>query len=1121
MEDLEILLDDAPVTGFHSRKSKAMLCYLAVTATPHSRSALAGLLWGDLPETAARANLRKVLSNLRQLVAPYLTIHHADVQMNRVVQSSLDVADFEAGFHSRLGTASPDMDELERAVTHYTGDFLSGFDLRNADEFEFWVLSQRARLHQLAIDGLDSLVQHYAVAGNTATAIGYAKRLIATEPWREESHRHLMRLLAESGERSAALMQYETCRELLDAELGVQPSQQTVSVWQAICRDEYPSTATPADFKHHATVQRSQIARRHVLRQPGPLIGREADLDALYKLLMEPNVQLLTVVGAGGMGKTHLAMATLERLETAIGGTPFADGVHFVSLAALTEASDLIPAVAQALNFSFYPGGLPEEQLLLYLQSRRLLLVLDNYEQLLPDVTFIQALLHQAPGIRLLVTSRLKLNLQNEQLYPLAVLNFPRPTPENEVVDPPALQESDAAQLFIHFARRIRPAYEWKEADWSALQRICQLTSGMPLALKLAATWMETLSPAEIAQEIDDRISSSLDFLAADLQDLPDRHRSMRAVFDSAWSQLGADEQKLLMALSVFRDGFTRQAAEAVTNASLPALTVLVSKSFLQRTTDGRYVMHELLHRYAEVRLTAAESNSDTLRDHHSAYFCGDLKAHEHDWKHGRQVAAFAAMAADHENLRIAWRWAATRRQPLWLMQAIESMGEFYTWEARYAEGEAIFGFAAERLAAYRIETDHVTVDALLAEVRLLAWQAEFSREFLGKKEMAADLLAQAQTLLDDPSLTAYDVRRERARLLIQLARVARDRGDHGTDESLWRESLRLSEELGDSEWATYKTAGLGWMALRAGNHEDAYSHFVAARNQWQDQGNTLYLSNYLAGLGTVSLHRGDLAEGEAFLREAINAIVRTQGRLDKLVNLHHLLGTTLLYSGKFDAAQATIDEGIELYTAAARSNAADDLRNTKALLLTHMGEYGEAYEQAQGVYRRGASHPGQAVTLSLLGQITLAQEKYVESEKWLSKSLQLYKQLGQHTRQGLPLTLLAVVQQMLGRPIDALTCLHQARDLLIAERSFPLILFFFPIAAWLLASQGRDQLARECSEVTTPYRFVMESRWFADVVDIPLHSDGRPQSHPVLDDPPGTPRQSIWRKAEGLSLVA
>ena len=150
LSGFEILLDDAPVTGFHSQKSRAMLCYLAVTATPHSRSALAGLLWGDLPEDG-NANLRKVLSNLRRLVAPYLTIHRADVQMNRVVQWSLDVADFKAGFHSHLGTASPDMDELERAVTHYTGDFLSGFDLRNADEFELWVLSQRARLHQLAI----------------------------------------------------------------------------------------------------------------------------------------------------------------------------------------------------------------------------------------------------------------------------------------------------------------------------------------------------------------------------------------------------------------------------------------------------------------------------------------------------------------------------------------------------------------------------------------------------------------------------------------------------------------------------------------------------------------------------------------------------------------------------------------------------------------------------------------------------------------------------------------------------------------------------------------------------------------------------------------------------------
>ena len=1128
---LHIALDDEAVTGFHSRKARALLCYLAVTGTTHTRSALAGLLWGDLPETSARANLRKVLSNLGQLVGPHLAISRADVAMNHTEPWWLDVADFEAGLQSKslatlhgiepTDSAPVEIDPVERAIALYAGDFLFGFDLRDAPEFELWVLSQRARQHQLAVDGLGGLVRYYTDAQDQIAAINYAKQLIAMEPWREESHRRLMRLLAESGQRSAALKQYETCREILAMELDVEPSSETVALWEAIRHDDLSQAAEPTASNRHGAPWIVPAPGRQVIQRTSPLIGREADLTTLCNLLMKPSVRLVTVLGAGGIGKTHLAQSALDRLTRDIDATPFAHGVDFVPLAELSEPSDLIAAIAQALNFSFYTGGGPKEQLLGYLGPKQLLLVLDNYEQLLPDVAFIRDLLHLAPGIKLLVTSRLKLNLQNEHLYPLTGLDFPRPVPNNDILDSAALQASAAGQLFVRSAQRVHPAYLWKMEDWFAIRNICQLTSGTPLALILAATWMETLSPAEIARELDSRITSRLDFLASDLQDMPDRHRSMRAVFDSSWNRLPENEKTLSMTLSVFRGGFTRQAADAVSNASLRALSALVGKFFLQRTPDGRYVMHDLLHQYVKDRLTEAQPNHTALRDRHSAFFCAELQAREIDWKQGRQVAAFAAIAADHENFRAAWRWAAACGQAAWLIQAMDSLGEYYTWEARYEEGETIFNDAAERIALHRTEADQVTAFALLAEVRILVRQAEFNREYLVRKEKAVELLARAQALLEHPALLAHDVRRERASLLIQLARVARDRGDQASDLTFWRESLRLSEELDDFEWVTYKTAGLGWGALRSGNYEEAHRHFVRARDQWQEQGNTLYLSNSLAGLGSVALHRGDLAEGEMLLREGMAAFIRTHGRLDKLVNLHQLLAETLLYSGQFAEARAIIDEGIDLYSAAARVDAANNLRHTRALLLSHMGEYDEAYLQAKAVYLRRALHPGKAAaTATVLGQITLAQKQYRASEEWLRKSLELYTQIGQQARQGLPLTLLAIVQQVTGNSAAAISSLQKARNLLVIERSVPPLLTFFPSAAWLFAQQGRAQLALECYALATRYQFVTESRWIADIMGAPLKATARLQAGTVVAEPTHIKRQPLWTEAEQLCLI-
>jgi DNA-binding SARP family transcriptional activator len=232
--NVEMRRDGVPVTGFRSAKAQALLCYLAVTGRPHTRPALAGLLWSDMPEDRARMNLRQALTNLRRLLRPYLDITRHEVGFNPNGAYWLDVERFEA----LAAGASPECDaeRLREAVELYRGDFLEGFYVRNAPEFEDWALARRTRLRELAMGALHRLAVHFTQQGEPGHAAGidYVTRLLALEPWREGGHRDLMRLQARRGQRGAALAQYETCRRVLAEELGVEPGPETTALYERI-----------------------------------------------------------------------------------------------------------------------------------------------------------------------------------------------------------------------------------------------------------------------------------------------------------------------------------------------------------------------------------------------------------------------------------------------------------------------------------------------------------------------------------------------------------------------------------------------------------------------------------------------------------------------------------------------------------------------------------------------------------------------------------------------------------------------------------------------------------------------------------------------------------------------
>jgi predicted ATPase len=329
------------------------------------------------------------------------------------------------------------------------------------------------------------------------------------------------------------LRQYEECIRLLQAEMGVPPERKTVELAERIQRDDLPRFApAPSTLR---------------IPQPTtPFVGRDAELVELDRLLGDPAVRLVTILAVGGMGKTRLA------IETAARQTPnFAHGICFVELAPLQFGTAILPTLADTLGLTFREDLSQTQQILDFLREKTLLLVFDNFEHLVESADLVSDLLQAAPQIKVLTTSRVPLGLQGEVRFHLGGLDVPGPDPTEDALN------AAAVRLFAQGARRAQPGFKLEGGDLQDVVRIVRLVQGMPLGILLAAGWVEMMAPQEIAGEI----ARSLDFLATELRDIPERQRSMRAVFAQTWAMLGEREQQAFACLSTFRGGFSRLAA--------------------------------------------------------------------------------------------------------------------------------------------------------------------------------------------------------------------------------------------------------------------------------------------------------------------------------------------------------------------------------------------------------------------------------------------------------------------------------------------------------------------------------------------------------------------------------
>lgn len=846
---------DRALIQIERRKAVGLLAYLLISREFVSREALAAMFWPEASPPRALAYLRTTLWTLNTALGEDWCIADGGLIAFNLESGIVDdVSAFQAL------AESDDLDALIEAVDLWRGSFMHGFSLGDSPAFEEWQFFKAEALRDQLASALRRVIDHlsgesdHERALDHERAMGYARRWLSLDPLNETAHRALMKLYAQSGQRNAALRQYQEAVRVLGESLGVTPEAETVALYDAI-RDGrlgsltseaetpeislHPPSETMFSPQSVSLVESAEIPVQ-LPAQTTPFVGREAELAEITRLLADPDCRLLTLAGPGGIGKTRLA------IEAARLSAPLPpDGIFFVSLTPLRSSEFLAQTISYAVNYCDGAGGEGQAELLAYLRDKRLLLVVDNFEHLLSGADLLSDILGLAPGVKVLATSRERLQLQEEWLYEVRGLDYPQSTAVE------GYEAFSAVELFVQGARRVRPKFTLTPDDAAAVIEVCRLVEGMPLGIELAATWVQMLTCREIA----DNLQHNIDFLSTDLRNIPQRHRNLRAVLEYSWQSLSFDEQACLSRLSVFCAGFSLESAREVSGASLQLLRLLVGKSLVRRvdsstngagSSAGRYTMHELLRQFAEQKLPPDEN--DVLHDVHSAYFMTYLAALLPSLKNADQPAALDAIQHEWDDIVGAWGRAVQNKRWDLIADGFEAFYHFAYARRRIADVSDLMAGATKIL---RTAARTPAEDVLL--VRLLTLQADGLTRTDNRQAVVA-LVDQIANLLEP-----YLEQPEMALTLTQLGVLnTYYKRDNQQAERLLNQALRHAETLNDSWIIGYVHMHFGWFCQNTIRYAEARRHFEQALDEFRKSGQPFGIAKALEGLAENHATLGD-----------------------------------------------------------------------------------------------------------------------------------------------------------------------------------------------------------------------------------------------------------------------
>jgi predicted ATPase/transcriptional regulator with XRE-family HTH domain len=719
------------------------------------------------------------------------------------------------------------------------------------------------------------------------------------------------------------------------------------------------------------TTSASTSPRTNLPVLPNPLIGRQWELDELSRLLDKSECRLLTLVGPGGFGKTHLAIESARRMQAV-----FADGVFFVPLDPVNTTRFIVPMIADAMGFAFENENPiePKTQLFDYLREKQALLLLDNLEHLLtaPGIEVLAEMLANAPKVKLLATSREPLELRGEWVFEVQGLAIP------ESMQIEASVQNTSVKLFLQRAQQAHIGFNASAQDYPAIVRICQLVEGMPLGIELAAAWVRTLACEEIARELE----HGLDILSVSTRDLPARHRSMRAVFEQSWRLLSEEEQAVFVRLSVFRGGFRRKAAEQVAGATLSVLSTLIMKSLIRRTGSGRYDLHELIRQFATERISDHPKELKVTQERHGQYYLRFFSQADGRLRSSAQPEALAELTIEMDNFRAAWDWAISQGEFALIEQAMRTFSALYDMRGWLQEGFDYLGGADEALEkAFEQSPTDRTIRVARAHI--------FNTRALLAVRLAR--LAEAQAMLER-SLEILRPLNE-PRVLVEaitfLGTVMESTGNYVRARELYAKGLEIATEIDDRWFAALSltlATQLASFTQPKVEPEQIHERLQTVVAKWRAVGDPRFTTLALNLLGLSASGLGRYDEARAALQECVilsrsigdrwgvglayrglGIAAQKQGRHTEAVKmLRKNLETSLELGARQDAARAMAEMGRSVF---ALGNEAEAGRIWREVLriASETGGPGWALEALIGLSRLQARNGDNQPALELL----------------------------------------------------------------------------------------------------------------------------------------------------------
>ena len=1048
----EAVLDGEPASGIETDKGRALLAYLALeNGKLHRRESLAAMFWPESAPNRARQNLSQALYNLRQ------ALHLQDssilqVNMQEVVfqPDGLEVDALEFNrlmticrqhHHVRIEVCPVCLPVLSRAVGLYRGDFLAGLTLAGCESFESWQLEHSQDFQEQVRRGLSWLAGGYELQGDLAQALSAARRWAALDSFDEAAVRQLMVLQTRLGNRAQALQTFERLQAQLNLELGIEPEAKTRAVYGNIRQGDLSGTGLPPN---------------NLPASLTPFVGRQAELSALYLYLVDPTCRLLTLLGPGGIGKTRLALEAARSMLPA-----FPDGVYLLEMSDAGSAETLLSQIVGVVGLDSQndmlasrtqEGGKFSQRLYHFLQEKEILLIVDSFEAIQNGGGLvIKDLLQYAPGVRILATSRVRLNIKGENLLVLEGLDISDESAAHE--------ESSAVRLFVEAARRQHLEFNLAGENLSLTVQICRAVEGMPLGILLAAGWVGFIPLVDIIQ----RIKASLDFLASNWQDLPLRQCSLQATFEYSWDMLEPGLQQAFRRLAVFRRGFNVNRAASICGVSLLQVRALIERSLVQQGAPDRFRMHDVIHAFALEKLRLDPDEKTALYDRLSSEYLLALSDWGAKMKTNQLWAARDEMELEIENARLAWDLAALHGCSQVMLSASTALCRYYDMYNRRADGEQ-----ACRAVLDAIDTIGLSENNIHLWARLTTWLGIFSEPPFMEGIHEIEALHQFELVkaeFDNPAWAHLDTRWEQAFALGSYGRMLME-VDMESSQRLMEQSLQLFHQVGDPWDRADMIFSLATVQERLGD-------FFAERRLTKqgleilgDNGDPLLLARLNYYLALSYLMVGESETALPLIYKSIG-FFRQPESWDHTFNIMALV----LWSGEWAQGLELILQLIAVRQGQGKKPSLI-LLGTLPIVLLQLGRYAEALHAFEDVRHNEYS----SIVKFVPGTIHILKGEFPQAVESIKESAGYARRTPDHRVLGMVLALLSLAHACNGEPEQALAVLIEVIRTSLEDKNIFGVGHTLAVAALFMAQAGYPAKALQVYASASRHKTVLNS---------------------------------------------